>query len=58
MSNRINCEAKNCLYHKGKNTCTAESIKVGCYDACCCDDTKCSSFKVREAMPENNVIPT
>ncbi|MBO4338712.1 MAG: DUF1540 domain-containing protein [Clostridiales bacterium] len=56
--NNINCEAKNCLYHKGKSTCTANEIRVGCSDACCCDETKCSSFKIREAKAKNNVIPT
>ncbi|MBE6834984.1 MAG: DUF1540 domain-containing protein [Ruminococcaceae bacterium] len=57
-NNKISCEAENCLYHKGKTTCTAEEIKVGCHSACCCDDTRCSSFKIREPVTRNYVTPT
>ncbi len=56
--NYISCEAVNCLYHKGKDTCTAEKIKVANQGACCCDDTKCSSFKMTEATTKNNPMPT
>lgn len=56
--NYISCEAKNCVYHKGEDTCTAERIKVESPVACCCDDTKCSSFKMMEAKTKNNPIPT
>ena len=58
ITDNIRCEAGNCLFHKGKSTCTAKEITVGCPDACCCDETKCSSFKIREAKAKNNVIPT
>lgn len=56
--NFISCEAVNCVYHKGQDTCTAEKIRVANEGACCCDDTKCSSFKIREKIPSNYVAPT
>jgi hypothetical protein len=31
---------------------------VGCHSACCCDDTRCSSFKIREPVTRNYVTPT
>ncbi len=57
MNNNISCEAKNCVFHKGKSVCTADEIKVGCESACCCDETRCASFKIREAKVKNNPLP-
>ena len=54
----ITCDARNCLYHKGVDTCTAKQIKVGCVEACCSDETKCSSFKMSEDTTHNYVLPT
>lgn len=43
--NEITCFAKNCVYHKGNNACTAGSIEVGNSAACKCSETQCSTFK-------------
>jgi len=58
MKHGIFCDAENCVFHKGESTCTAKSISVGIKDACCCDDTRCSSFKIREDITHNYVTPT
>ena len=42
---RIKCDAKNCIHNSADCRCTAESIKVGCSDACTCDETACRTFE-------------
>ena len=56
--NYISCEAENCVYHKGRDTCTAEKIRVAEANACTSDETKCRSFKMQEEKPSNYVMPT
>jgi len=43
----IVCDVKNCVYHDGKNSCTAEQIAVGPSYASCCADTVCATFKAK-----------
>ncbi|MBR6796493.1 MAG: DUF1540 domain-containing protein [Clostridia bacterium] len=45
----ISCAVKNCEYHDGECTCTAGKISVGPSTACCCSDTVCATFKMRDA---------
>ncbi len=45
--NRITCDAHHCHYNDGHNKCTATSIEVGTQQACCCDDTRCATFKLK-----------
>lgn len=53
MKNVINCNVCNCVHHDGKCTCTADHIDVGTKDACCCDDTRCATFRMNENMEKN-----
>ncbi|MEG0545741.1 MAG: DUF1540 domain-containing protein [Oscillospiraceae bacterium] len=48
--NQIKCEVNHCKYHDGKSNCTAETVKVGCADACNCDETKCATFTLNKNM--------
>ncbi len=43
----ITCDAEHCTYNDGQMNCTASSIKVGTQNACCCDDTRCATFKMK-----------
>lgn len=45
--NRITCDAHHCHYNDGHNKCTATAIEVGTQQACCCDDTRCATFKLK-----------
>lgn len=40
----IDCEAQNCQFNESCK-CTAGGIQISGSEACCCDDTKCSSFR-------------
>ncbi|MDR0314977.1 MAG: DUF1540 domain-containing protein [Oscillospiraceae bacterium] len=44
--NHIKCDAYNCLYNDGTQSCLAESIKVENPTAKKCGDTLCSTFKL------------
>ena len=46
--NKIKCEVKNCVYHEGKDTCTANCIEVGTCNACVCGETVCATFQLNE----------
>ena len=41
----ISCDVKNCTYHEGECTCTADKIAVGPSYATSCTDTVCATFK-------------
>lgn len=43
----INCDACNCVHNDGNCCCTKDNIEVGTQNACCCDDTRCASFKMK-----------
>lgn len=43
----ITCDAYHCTYNDGHMNCTADGIKVGTQSACCCDDTRCATFKMK-----------
>lgn len=51
--NQIKCEAKNCIHHEGKDTCTANCIQVGTYNACACGETVCSTFELNQNAVKN-----
>lgn len=40
----IDCAAKNCQFNDSCK-CTAGGIQISGSQACCCDDTRCSSFQ-------------
>lgn len=40
----IDCEAKNCQFNESCR-CTAGGVQISGSQACCCDDTRCSSFR-------------
>ncbi len=40
----IDCEAQNCQFNESCK-CTAGGIQISGSEACCCDDTKCCSFR-------------
>ena len=42
---RIECDVKNGIHNSADCRCTAESIQVGCSDACTCDETACRTFE-------------
>lgn len=42
----ITCDAKNCVYHSSDCKCMAGTIKVGCKDACSCNETNCATFEL------------
>ena len=44
----ISCGVKNCVYHDGINTCTAEQIAVGPTYANSVSDTVCATFKQKK----------
>ena len=48
-NSNICCDAKNCVYHTKDSSCTATSIKVGSENACCCKDTSCATFKLKDS---------
>ncbi len=43
----ITCDACHCEHNDGHMNCTANGIKVGTHNACCCDDTRCATFKMK-----------
>ncbi len=43
----ITCDACHCTHNDGHMNCTATSINVGTQNACCCDDTRCATFKMK-----------
>lgn len=42
----IICDADQCIHNDGHLHCTADGIKVGTQNACCCDDTRCATFSL------------
>ena len=40
----VRCDAHNCAYNDGNNTCMAGNIKVGSPTACGSQETFCSTF--------------
>ncbi len=40
----VRCDAHNCAYNDGNNTCMAGNIKVGSPSACGSQETFCSTF--------------
>lgn len=53
MKNHIICDACNCVHNDGKMNCTANDIKVGTHNACCCDDTRCATFAMDNTKKSN-----
>lgn len=48
MENRnIICNACNCTHNDGHMHCKANEIKVGTQNACCCDETRCATFEMK-----------
>lgn len=43
------CDVLQCAYHDGTGSCTAEQISIGPFEADCCGDTVCATFKPRSA---------
>ncbi len=41
----ISCCVKDCIHHDVDDYCTAKSISVGPYNASCCSETVCATFK-------------
>lgn len=46
--NKVKCDVKNCVHHSGKDSCTANCIEVGTYDACVCGETVCTTFELKD----------
>lgn len=41
----ISCDVRNCVYHEGECSCTAEKVAVGPSFATSCTDTVCATFR-------------
>ncbi len=44
----IHCDVKNCVWHDGKCTCTADKVQVGPSFAISSADTICSTFRAKD----------
>ncbi len=43
----VNCDVKNCVYHRGEYSCIAEKIVVGPGFATTATETICATFKAK-----------